>query len=66
MIIIIIILCFSFYEFWIDEEKPGFIVLFRHGKEYVKERFPRLEELYLDHNKLVEDELFIHLAYLKK
>ncbi|CAF1027217.1 unnamed protein product [Rotaria sordida] len=36
-----------------------------HGKEYVKERFPRLEELYLDHNKLVEDELFIHLSCLK-
>ena len=39
---------------------------FRHGKEYVKDRFPRLEELFLDHNKLVEDELFIHLSSLKK
>ncbi|CAF0969180.1 unnamed protein product [Adineta ricciae] len=36
-----------------------------HGKEFVKERFPRLEELYLDRNKLVEDELFIHLSTLK-
>ncbi|CAF1332882.1 unnamed protein product, partial [Didymodactylos carnosus] len=36
-----------------------------HGKKFVKERFPRLEELYLDDNKLVEDELFIYLACLK-
>jgi len=38
----------------------------RHGKEYIKERYPRLEELYLDQNKLVEDELFINLSCLKK
>ncbi|CAF0756691.1 unnamed protein product [Adineta steineri] len=37
-----------------------------HGKEYVKERYPRLEELYLNQNKFVEDELFIYLSSLKK
>ena len=42
------------------------VPLSRHGREAVKERFPRLEELYLDHNRLVEDELFIHLSCLKK
>ncbi|CAF3346817.1 unnamed protein product [Rotaria socialis] len=36
-----------------------------NGREHVKERFPRLEELHLDHNKIVEDELFIHLSSLK-
>ncbi|UJR37722.1 hypothetical protein I4U23_030417 [Adineta vaga] len=36
-----------------------------HGKEFVKERFPQLEELYLDRNKLGEDELFIHLSTIK-
>lgn len=64
---IILFACLLLIEWRFEKNILSYLfAIFRHGKEFVKERFPRLEELYLDRNKLVEDELFIHLSTLKK